>query len=336
MRCLTIHARYGCRHRGRCCTAGWPIPVEEDRLQALAAAVENGRLAASSARRPLWLRPADAPRSTPAQLQVDEHGCVFYDPSGADHCRIHRALGHEALPLACRQFPRVSVVDPRGASVTLSHYCPTAAGLLDEQTTIAITDDPPAFPAGGEIVGLDARTDLPPLLTPDMLMDWEAWWEWERRAIDAIAQADSAASALATLSAAVEAVRDWTPGRRSLVDAVADAFTADAPANRETPAFESLIDGVLAAVPADLRPGRVAPDVPPSPAALRAFLAAHAFANWTAHLGQGLRSWLRSLDAAVVLANELGVGQADLLLRHLTDPVALARAWSRAEASPRP
>jgi hypothetical protein len=61
------------------------------------------------------------------------------------------------------------------------------------------------------------------------------------------------------------------------------------------------------------------------------FLAAHAFANWTAHLGQGLRSWLRSVEAAYVLVNELGVRQTDLLLRHLADPNELARVWSRAE-----
>ena len=64
-------------------------------------------------------------------------------------CRMHATLGHDALPLACRQFPRVTVEDPRGVSVTLSHYCPTAAGLLERDTAAPFTIvlDPPAFPA---------------------------------------------------------------------------------------------------------------------------------------------------------------------------------------------
>jgi Fe-S-cluster containining protein len=84
--------------------------------------------------------------------------CVFLDdPENAGdaptpepgRCRIHAALGHEALPLACRQFPRVTVEDPRGVSVTLSHYCPTAAGLLelDEPEPFHVMDNPLGFPA---------------------------------------------------------------------------------------------------------------------------------------------------------------------------------------------
>ena len=62
------------------------------------------------------------------------------------------------------------------------------------------------------------------------------------------------------------------------------------------------------------------------------FIAAHAFASWTAHLGEGLRTWLRSVEAAFALVElGLGVRTADLLLRHLCDPHALARTWSRAE-----
>jgi hypothetical protein len=61
-------------------------------------------------------------------------------------------------------------------------------------------------------------------------------------------------------------------------------------------------------------------------------LAAHAFANWTAHQGEGLRTWWRSLEAVhVLLSAGVGVQQTDLLLRHLADPQALARAWGSAE-----
>jgi hypothetical protein len=88
------------------------------------------------------------------------------------------------------------------------------------------------------------------------------------------------------------------------------------------------------AIPDELRPSRLAPARVPCDDAARRFLAAHAFASWTAHLGQGLRSWWRSIDAAwALLSYGLGVRQADLLLRHLADPVELARIWSRVEVS---
>ena len=337
VRCLTFHARYACRDSGACCTAGWPIPVEADRLTMIAAAVGAGRLVPPSSARPLWIQPADAPASTPAQLQFDERGCVFYEVRDGGRCRVHRVLGQGALPLACRQFPRVSVVDPRGASVTLSHYCPTAAGLLDDEAVIAITAEPPAFAADMEIVGLDVRTNLPPLLAPNMLMDWDAWWEWERRAVDTLARPDrTPQQALATLSAAVERVRVWTPADGPLLARIDHAFMRAVEndignVGVGAPIYVSALSDALTAIPPDLRPVRIERFDSPSPAVVRAFLAAHAFANWTSHLGRGLRSWLRSVEAAWSLVNQLGVRQTDLILRHLADPNELATVWSRVE-----
>jgi hypothetical protein len=102
---------------------------------------------------------------------------------------IHKTLGHDALPLACRQFPRVCVTDPRGVSVTLSHYCPTAAGLLANESSHAsesILTNPARFPPQAEYVGLDAVHALPPLLRPGILMDWDSWWEIERLSVEVL------------------------------------------------------------------------------------------------------------------------------------------------------
>src|SRR6478672_5284663 len=93
-RALSFHAAYACRHSGECCTARWPIPSRGGDL-----------------------------------LPLTPRGCVFHQ---SDHCSIHASFGHDALPVACQQFPRVSVIDPRGASVTLSCFCPTALAMLDE------------------------------------------------------------------------------------------------------------------------------------------------------------------------------------------------------------
>jgi Fe-S-cluster containining protein len=142
VRVLSLHAPYRCRHAGACCTSNWPIPIEADRLSSIRAALATGRLQPAVGDRESAVRVApDAPAETPAILGRADHDCVFYDRSpaaAAGRCRIQSVLGHEGLPLACRQFPRVSVHDPRGVSVTLSHYCPTAAGLLtaDQGRTI--------------------------------------------------------------------------------------------------------------------------------------------------------------------------------------------------------
>jgi hypothetical protein len=62
------------------------------------------------------------------------------------------------------------------------------------------------------------------------------------------------------------------------------------------------------------------------------FLACHAFASWTAHLGSGLRTWLRSLETVVfLLENGWTIREIDLWLRHYADPRRLAASWSAAE-----
>ncbi len=165
VRCLSMHAAYRCRDSGACCTAGWPIPVEADRLVQIEHALASGHLQPGGRRAGVaapiqWL--LHAPRDTPAVLAVAGGACVFHRAAAPRRCEIHHAFGHDALPLACRQFPRVTVLDPRGVSVTLSHYCPTAASLLDTREPVAVTTTARAFPADGEYVGLDVRDDLPP------------------------------------------------------------------------------------------------------------------------------------------------------------------------------
>jgi Fe-S-cluster containining protein len=311
VRSLSFHARYRCAHSGACCTSSWPIPVEADRLERLRAAVVNGRLR-TAAGRDAFTAPDDAPAETPALLSVVNGQCAFYD-AAAHRCHAHTALGHDALPLACRQFPRVVLHDPRGVSLVLSHYCPTAARLLDTHARVEIVENPDAFPPGGEYVGLDARTSLPPLLRPDMLMDWDSWWEFERLAVDFIGNAtEPMTRVLIDLRAIIESIRTWSPDAGDpLIERVRSAFAAQG--RRES--FP---------LPHEKTPGVV-----------RHFLAAHAFANWTSHLGQGLRTWLRSIEAAHdLIVSGRDVRQADLELRHLSDPHEMAAAWSAVEQEP--
>src|SRR5205085_2886134 len=126
---------------------------EVDRAGRIRAAIANGSLRLTD---PATRLEASADATTDALLPIVNGHCAFFE-RGARRCRVHTALGHDALPLACRQFPRVVVRDPRGVSVTLSHYCPTAAAMLNTDAPIAIADNAPGFPAGAEYDGLDAR-----------------------------------------------------------------------------------------------------------------------------------------------------------------------------------
>ena len=249
--------------------------------------------------------------------------CVFYDAAAiGGHCRIHAALDHASLPLACRQFPRVSVIDPRGVSVTLSHYCPTAAALLDSDIVgdPMIRVDAPAFPHSGEYVGLDATRAWPPLVKPDLLMDWDAWWECERLAIELLARDEDRdwRVALSRLQTAVADIQRWSTSAGPLIDRVRAAFAHAERSTTPVTLSPGYVDAVYAAIPTYLRPARFTNSVATTNRATRRFLAAHAFANWSIHSDQGLTGWLRSIEAAAALLEAgAGVRHADLLLRHL-------------------
>ena len=290
--------------------------------------------------------PGNAPSEVVSLLPIVDGRCAFFERTGGHACAIHRTLGHDALPLACRQFPRVSVTDPRGVSVTLSHFCPTAAGLLDGNAShVRIDELAPAFPAAGEYVGLDATTSLPPLVRPDMLMDWASWWEWERLAIETIdRERDAPAVALARLALAVEAVRPWRPDEGALRERVRAAFRAAAdaevaPRQMAKDEVRARLKEVIAAMPRELRPTESPTRARPAalrpvetPTRVSHLLAAHAFASWTAHLGRGLRTWLRSVEAPFALVTAgLDVRTTDLWLRHLAEPRELTAAWGWVE-----
>jgi Fe-S-cluster containining protein len=344
-RVLSFHAGYRCRHSGACCTAGWPIPIEVDQLTRLRAAVATQAL--RPARGPKsttspFLVPAGAPPETPAVVGADRHGCVFRDLEQR-RCRIHHALGADALPLACRQFPRVAVTDPRGVSIAFSTFCPTARAMLTSSTPVRIELNAPGCPTGAVYSGLDATRGLPPAIRPDMLMDWMSWWRWEARCVQRLADdAGPIEDTLARLAWVIDELRSWSPGDERLDDRIDRAFReavgARVAARHWTgTALEQALDEIDGSIPEEWRPDRpVIRGVRPDEPVLRRFAASHAFANWTAHLGRGLRTWLRSIEVPVALATAgLDPGTVDLLLRHLAEPAALARAWHRAEEMPR-
>ena len=214
---------------------------------------------------------------------MTDRGCAFHN-AAAQQCEIHALRGHDALPLACRQFPRVSILEPRGVAITLSCYCPTARAMLSiahqsiDAQTVTIVENPRAFPSSGEYEGLDARTSLPPALCPNVLMDWDSWFEWERLSFELWNLDEPLRQILDRLSVAVESVRTWRPGQGELLTRVQEAHTRArslAPEHLSTRAPEH-------PAPAPSHPRTLAPS--------HLFLCCHTFASWPAHLRAGLRT----------------------------------------------
>jgi len=365
---LSIHADYRCRHSGACCSADWDVPVELPVYRALDQAVAAGRLRSQTRARHLhpFIVEPDLPPDAAAMLErTDDGECVFLE-SGTRLCIVHRDLGESALPATCRHFPRLAVRDTRGTFVTLSHFCPTAASMLFRtDRPLAIVDAPPAFPPNDYDGLVVTEEDLPPLLSPTMLMDLEGYSRWERHMVARCASGETAESVLATLWRDAQLLRQWVPGGSSLVAAVArlPASTVNAELPREIQTSLELFDEVRRSIPDDLKPPADEVDLertyihfvrpswrsfqPP----LTKYLAAKAFASWTAYQGRGLltivcglqaalslvrveatrlcRNTERALDADVLLE---AFRRADFTLNHLAVGEDLASGWSRVEA----
>lgn len=332
---------------------------------ALMAAVERGALRVDgvpSPRPPALFDPATRTTGEGAAVllrTLPTGTCICYD-APARRCAIHAQLGEAHLPSACRQFPRVVVADPRGVHVTLSHFCPTAAGLLfdDGLPCEEVILEPAAWQTR-QLEGLDATIAMPPLLHPRLLSDCAAWDEWEGRAVALLLDEECGPDqALGRLAAAVETVRSWRPGGQPLVRRVAEAFGQVV--EPRTVARAEVLRSARAAT-ASLYPGLswpawpamirfVVPDALYPP--VRRFLAAHAFANWAAYQGRGLRTWMRAvLAAGAVLGLEIArrvsdecpldavrlkeaIRASDRLLRHLVSPERFASELSACEGRP--
>ena len=292
---LNFHVAYACRHAGACCSSGWPIPVERDRvipIQALAGRADES-----------WLVPAtDAPEDVAGTLTLQSDGhCVFH---GAAGCGVYAAR-----PASCAHFPYVCLIDARGVHVTLSHYCPTAAAMLFlDQGPIEIVAGPSPVPAFDIPEGLDAREALPPLESPNRLMSFDSFSQWERDEVGKELTAPSMADAAALFEHARFAVpAPWS--------------WAEPPADLERN-WETLVaPGWARFVPVAQR-----------------YRAAKLFASWAAYTDDGLAAVRRVADIAdAVLRIEVvrqcvangrrldaellkeAIRQSDLLLVHYAD-----------------
>jgi len=190
------------------------------------------------------------------------------------------------LPLACRMFPRLILHDSRGTFISLSHFCPTAAGLLFEDgPPAAIVDAPASLAGAGQLDGLNARDVWPPLLRLGVMMDLESYATWERLAVEVLTRPGiTARVSLDTLDAATRRVEQWSPDSSGPVGA--------APAARHEPLLHAVRDAFGLLSP----PTAVLAD---HDTAVKRWLAARLFGAWIAYQGNGLRTTVRYLQACL-------------------------------------
>ena len=305
---LNVHLPYACRHSGICCTSGWPIPVERERVASIDERIEKSVI-------PLRVEPwltaaADLPEDVAGTLALrDNTHCVFFEAGGSG-CAIH-----DVKPASCAHFPFVCLFDQRGVHVTLSHYCPTAASLLFEHRgPIEIVEGSSPLPQIDMLEGLDASEALPPLMPAagGRLMSFAELDAWQR---DQIARArigelqPDDVIAFDRARAAVPSPLSWPPAPEQLESLW---YAQVAPAWRH---FEDV---------------------------LTRYAAAKAFASWSLYLGDGTTA----AEAAATIAHAVlrvecarqcrasgrpldrellgnAIQQSDLLLIHYADPEAL-------------
>lgn len=312
-RWLSTYVRYQCRHAGACCTSGWPIPIEKPGAALVERAVQSGQIDVA---RPWVIAAVDQPADCAGLVAVDERRrCVF---RRNERCAIHGVIGPEVLPSACRHFPRIVLIDPRGVFVTLSHYCPTVAAMLVEDAgPPTIAAGPPALPGGELPEGLDAREAWPPLLRPAVLMDHAAYAAWESHMVTVLGRL-APTIALARLERDVEMLVRWTPADGALVDRVArlsaqpDGWPRESPARDAEVAdaverFDSVRQAVVPPMTWDEAPDdleslwrrMVGPTWPSVGPIVGRYLAARAFGSWVAYQGNGLAAVVQSLRASL-------------------------------------
>jgi hypothetical protein len=171
-------------------------------------------------------------------------------------------------------------------------------------------------------------------------------------------------SVVGTLARDARALCAFRPGSMSLTDAVSmlPAAPVVTPGDLSLEPSLQLHAEVMAAVPEEVRPESddaglqeaferlVVPEWETWQAPLRKYLAAKAFANWTAYQGRGVKSIVRGLEAALAFVRVESTREArnagrpldaellkqafrgsDFVLNHLAVGEDLAAAWSRVE-----
>jgi hypothetical protein len=199
-----------------------------------------------------------------------------------------------------------------------------------------------------------------------MLMDVDGYAAWEAHMVARCREVTRAPeSVLATLVRDAARLRRWTPGDGSLAAAIAalPIDVVDATATVDLRESLECHREVMTAVPDDLKPEPdeeglgeafatlVRPEWARFHAPVNRYIAAKAFASWTAYQGRGIATIVRGIEVAVALVRVEAARQcreagraldadllleafrhADFALNHLAVGEDLAENWSRVES----
>lgn len=349
---LSFHADYRCQNTGVCCSSGWDIAVETSVQASLAPRLASraGVLPRDAAG---FVALDDPPQGCQSAFRRDETGVCWFRDQERHDCAIHREFGEDSLASACRQFPRIAVLESDQTSVSLSHYCPTAAGLLfRESEDFRLVDAPEAFPVNWPFEGLDTRGAYSPLLRPGVLLGFDGLRVFEAEAV-AVLSRPGIEVALAHIERSVGRIRRWQPEHGGLPDQIRAAFANPPPvpegATRRDPRQILTASLPPAAVGVPSLPGRAdaagrsAPDDTLDrriDRALRRYVAARLIGGWILFQSDDLATvsaYLRLCLGSVYLFESArdrvepeidrwreAIREADLWLLHHCDPERLA------------
>lgn len=182
---LAVHmapgAKFSCHSCNRCCSERNVLgPIHKDERDRILAAFADAGLASDADSN--HFIPLPGAGGPPVYLLRTQGGfCSYLERDGM--CRIHRTLGEEHKPAACRAFPFKPVRTPSGWDVGMSLGCPTVASGGGD----AASDE-----AGRTLISLGSR--LPsarqvPLnveVRPGVKLAYGRYAAWETAALEAL------------------------------------------------------------------------------------------------------------------------------------------------------
>lgn len=197
----TLVRRWRCQRRGLCCK-GHAIQVDRVGLTRIRAAL----VAAGDPRADrIDLEAPPGPGGWREVPRDPDGACMFL--TSDQLCSYRMAHGTETLPAVCKKYPFIQLWTPDRLRVGVSFTCPTALGLLAEQSDLEVVEDDGEPPA--DAVTHLAAADRPYLGLDGEELGAEAFWAEHQRLADAF---DAAGGGVAErLAAVVEAAGAEAP-----------------------------------------------------------------------------------------------------------------------------
>lgn len=290
--------RWTCGGCGACCRGYSFGPVSERIIRGLEAA-DIGAHWPLAAEQP-WYQLQDGPTGEAFYLaKVDDH-CIFLRDDNL--CAVHAALGAEAKPSFCREFPFHLVEDQRGLTAVIRADC--------KSWEDSFADGPEIAEAAAEVAAMSREVPVRQFkadevqIVPGLRVPMSRWLDWEDAVALDLREAREPAAQIAHIRGALQAhglVLGEENARhalamealvRVLIMVMGKVLRQDAPAEQRAGAQERMdaLQRVL---------DRLEEPLPPLDDDARAFLAAALRSVWTGRLwtsggdvAGGLGRWL--------------------------------------------